>query len=87
MIGKLYKHNNEWCIRYFDYIDRSLSLHPDDVQQIIKDSLIFDNIEARIAAYPEVEFEIVNSDNGAMSFTEAYQSKQYAKLIKNEASD
>lgn len=34
-------------------------LHPDDVKQINADAQVFDNIEARIAAYPEVEFEIV----------------------------
>ena len=36
------------------------SLHPDDVKQINADAQVFDNIEARIAAYPEVEFEIID---------------------------
>jgi hypothetical protein len=38
-----------------------LPLHPDDVKQIEEDSKTFDNIEARIAAYPDVDFEIVIS--------------------------
>lgn len=44
------------------------TLHPDDVKQINADGQVFDNIEARIAAYPDVEFEIIN---------------EYAKLLTN----
>ena len=69
MTGKLIKLNNKWVIKYVDsgmthinYYD----LHPDDVKQIEEDSYLFDNIEARIAAYPDVEFEKVS---------------EYAKLI------
>lgn len=36
------------------------TLHPDDVKQINADAQVFDNIEARIAAYPDVEFDIVD---------------------------
>jgi hypothetical protein len=36
----------------------SIPLDPYDQNQIEKDAQIFDNIEARIAAYPDVEFEI-----------------------------
>ena len=36
----------------------SLPLHPADVEQIEADSKRFDNIEARIAAWPDVEFTI-----------------------------
>lgn len=38
-----------------------LPLHPDDVKQIEKDSLVFDNIEARIKCYPNVDFEIIEN--------------------------
>ena len=52
-------------------------LHPDDVKQINRDAQVFDNIEARIAAYPEVEFDwcvIVQPDG---------KGKEYAKLVNN----
>ena len=58
------------------YCGESLPLHPDDVKQIQQDAQVFDNIEARIAAYPEVEFDwcvIVNHDTG--------KGVEYAKLI------
>jgi hypothetical protein len=38
----------------------SIPLHPDDVKQINRDGQVFDNIDARIAAYPDVEFDIVD---------------------------
>jgi hypothetical protein len=55
-----------WVVWYNDtpvggnvsFVD-SLPLHPDDVKQIEEDSKVFDNIEARITAYPDVEFDIV----------------------------
>jgi len=87
MKGKLHKITGDWYVQYTHntnsklYGKGNLPLHPADVEQIAKDSLIFDNIEGRIAAYPEVDFEIVSLDNGAMSFTEGYVSKTYAKLI------
>lgn len=59
--------------------NKSFPLHPDDVKQINKDSLVFDNIEARIAAYPYVEFEI--EKEYIDSTTNQVQS--YAKLINN----
>jgi hypothetical protein len=61
----------------------SLPLHPDDVKQIQEDSQRFDNIEARIAAYPDVEFEIeeVYNKNDQVG----YRYLNYAKLIKEEA--
>jgi hypothetical protein len=66
--GTLTKTEQGWTIRYFDtgkahdimYCGESLPLHPDNVKEIEIDSMIFDNIEARIAAYPDVEFEIVD---------------------------
>lgn len=64
-------------------------LHPDDVKQINADAQVFDNIEARIAAYPEVEFEIAryckyhNSDpskNSVCTLDCGYEEVSYAKL-------
>jgi hypothetical protein len=55
----------------------SIPLHPDDVKQINRDAQVFDNIEARIAAYPDVEFDwcvIVQPDG---------KGKEYAKLLNN----
>lgn len=61
MTGKLRKKNQEWEVVY-EVMDgkQSLPLHPHDVKQIEKDSQIFDNIEARIANNPRVQFEIVD---------------------------
>ena len=42
-----------------DYTNEFFQLHPDDIEQILEDSKIFDNLEARIASNPVVEFEIV----------------------------
>jgi len=73
-----------WVVWYNDtpvggnvsFVD-SLPLHPDDVKEIEEDSKIFDNIEARIAAYPEVEFEIVTEwENGEVGVN----GLTYAKL-------
>ena len=63
MTGKLIKLNNKWVIKYVDFGMTHINyydLHPDDVKQIEEDSYLFDNIEARIAAYPDVEFEKVS---------------------------
>jgi hypothetical protein len=57
-----------WVVWYNDtpvggnisFVD-SLPLHPDDVKQIEKDSLVFNNIEARIKCYSDVEFEIIEN--------------------------
>lgn len=66
MKGLLYKdHNGQWMVRAITAVPiigpvttYELKLHPDDVLQINEDDRIFDNIEARIAAYPNVEFEV-----------------------------
>ena len=55
------------------------SLHPDDVKQINRDAQVFDNIEARIAAYPEVEFEIVKE----YIDSHTNQVQAYAKLLNH----
>jgi hypothetical protein len=69
MKGTLHKTDQGWAVKYEDILQlfpltqygiKVLPLHPDDVKEIEEDSKIFDNIEARIAAYPEVEFEIVD---------------------------
>jgi hypothetical protein len=58
-----------------------LPLHPDDVKEIEQDAKIFDNIEARIAAYPDVEFEVqtiaIGTDESDVIDCDV------AKLIKN----
>jgi len=56
MIGKIQKIDNSWVITSND-ID--YPLHPIDVTQIKRDSLIFDDIEGRIACYPMVMFKLV----------------------------
>jgi hypothetical protein len=85
--GKLTKIESEWMVRYdvhqkdYDYplpAYNFLQLHPDDVKQINEDAKVFDNIEARIAAYPEVCFEIVSYD-GTTKISEGWNG--YAKLI------
>ena len=62
MKGKLLKINNQWKVSYIDSQGTSklLPLHPFDVQMISEQEKIFDNIEARISANPDVEFGIEN---------------------------
>ena len=67
MKGKIEKTEEGWNVMYDQRTwqdpsaeDGMLPLHPDDVKQINADAQVFDNIEARIAAYPDVEFEIVD---------------------------
>ena len=83
MKGIIKKTDKGWNVLYTQCVpkrivtewNKSLPLHPDDVKQINKDAQVFDNIEARIAAYPEVEFDwcvIVQPDG---------KGKEYAKLI------
>jgi hypothetical protein len=85
--GKLTKIESEWVVRYdvfqkdYNYLLPAynfLQLHPDDVKQINEDAKVFDNIEARIAAYPEVCFEIISYD-GTTKIFEGWNG--YAKLI------
>jgi hypothetical protein len=87
MKGKLIKTEGRWVVRHPAYIpphEYELPLHPDDVKQIQRDSERFDNIEARIAGYPDVEFEIVkeNVDTGALEAP--YIEVNFAKLIESE---
>jgi len=83
MKGILQKTGQGWVIRYDKRTwqdpsaeDGEIPLHPADVEQINKDSQVFDNIEARIVAYPEVEFMIVNKLWGVND-----DIISYAKLI------
>ena len=73
-----------WVVWYNDtpiggnisFVD-SLPLCLSDIKEIEADAQIFDNIEARISAYPDCEFEIITIDNGDNGI-------RYAKLIKDE---
>ena len=65
MKGLIKKTNGEWFVEYKMEVPtpighkswwETLPLHPDDVEQIEKDAQVFDNIEARIACYPDVDF-------------------------------
>jgi hypothetical protein len=66
MKGLLVKRETGWMVKLFDtekahnvtYCKGSWPLHPYDCHQIQEDSKRFDNIEARIAAYPDVDFRI-----------------------------
>lgn len=82
MKGILKKTQSGWIVNYDYTVNKNdwctLPLHPADVEQINKDSQVFDNIEARIAAYPEIEFEIVTEwDNGEVGVN----GLTYAKLL------
>lgn len=60
MKGRLLKANDQWLVTY-NYstgIFRTLPLNPYDVQTIEDQEKVFDDMEARISAYPDVEFEI-----------------------------
>jgi len=85
MKGKVYKSEDKgWVVKYSftpynDYVvyQREILLHPDDVCDLIDLNNVFDNIEARVAAHPEVEFNwcvIVDHDTG--------KGVEYAKLVK-----
>lgn len=72
MKGKLHKSEyNVWLVKYEE---EDLQLHPDDVNQILKLSEIFDSIESRIYSDPIVEFEII--ENKKMDGV-----VKYAKLV------
>jgi hypothetical protein len=60
MKGRLLKADGKWLVSYNDSqgIFKLLPLHPFDAQMISEQEKIFDNIEARISAYPDIEFGI-----------------------------
>jgi hypothetical protein len=82
MKGKIRKSNRGWVVD--QEVKKGLQarlintylLHPYDIQVIEEQAQVFDNIEARIATYPDVHFEIVNEfdNNGPEHFP------KYAKL-------
>jgi len=62
MKGELIKSEHGWMISYTENGEaKGVSLHHDDVDYIRELEFTFDNIEARIAANPIVEFEIVEN--------------------------
>lgn len=81
MKGKLIKKENTWYVMRIEEGDWETyyPLHPTDVDKINEDSLVFDNIEARISNNPEVEFILskvaMSNDIGKLYITD------YAKLI------
>jgi len=94
MKGILRKIDNKWMVQYIghpiDILDGNeslvnyLPLHPDDVKQIEEDGRVFDDIESRIRAYPNVDFvfyEIWEEVDGNTDIT------TYAKLIKKDVVD
>ena len=89
MKGTLYKNKStgEWIVRTLlispmvgPYGFRDLRLHPDSIAQMEEDEKIFDNLEARIAAYPEVEYEVYTIATGNSEFD--ILDEDVAKLIK-----
>jgi hypothetical protein len=93
MKGKLIKDYEGWWVQHkakgldgnLEYIAESM-LHPDDVKQIEEDAKVFDNIEARIAAYPNVEFEMVTEVVASVGNSEEQDeyTVSYAKLIPSK---
>ena len=84
MVGTIRKTEKGWMVEY--KVDENtpighkswwekILLHPDDVRQINEDAKVFDNIEARISAYPDVDFYIWE------------QSTKYAKLYSRPQID
>jgi hypothetical protein len=60
MRGELVKRDDKWYIKRIEEGDWETyyELHPDDVEQIKQDALVFDDIEARIKAWPDTPFTI-----------------------------
>jgi hypothetical protein len=85
MKGELIKTEQGWMVLrcvgdgVAEVWEERIPLHPEDVKQINRDAQVFDNIEARIAAYPEVEFEIVKE----YIDSHTNQVQKYAKLVNN----
>ena len=89
MKGTLYKNKStgEWIVRTLlispmvgPYGFRDLRLHPDSIKQMEEDEQIFDNLEARVAAYPEVEYEVHTIATGKSEWD--VLDEDVAKLIK-----
>lgn len=83
MKGRIFKTEDYgWLVAYNDAegLFRTRQLHPDNVNEILEWEKVFDNIEARISAHPDVEFEMVEHQK-MDGVTE------YAKLIYEDLSD
>jgi hypothetical protein len=62
MKGELIKSTHGWMISYIENGEhKGISLHYDDIEFIEETKFTFNDIEARIAANPIVEFEIVEN--------------------------
>jgi len=96
MKGTLYKNETtgEWMVRHVMVSPivgpcgfRDLRLHPDSLKQMNEDDKVFDNLEARVAAYPHVEFEVHTIATGASELE--ILDEDVAKLLPNtqEAND
>lgn len=79
MKGTLQKNkDNQWSVTISSVSKESLDeyqLHPDDVNELIDINNIFDNLEARIAANPEIDFDVVECQK-------MNDIVKYAKLVK-----
>jgi hypothetical protein len=90
MIGTLTKLKEGWYVKFFEdgtVIHTYLPLHPDDVKQINRDAQVFDNIEARIAAYPNVEFDILIEEETSEHYAKLIPSKEQQKQLITEIMD
>jgi hypothetical protein len=62
MKGELIKSGHGWMISYIENGEhKGISLHHDDIEFIEQTKFTFDDIEATIAANPEVTFEIIEN--------------------------
>jgi hypothetical protein len=94
MKGVLRKIDNKWMVQYIGHpIDvlggnhslvNYVPLHPDDVKQIEEDSKVFDDIESRIRAYPNVDFVFYDVWKEVDGYTHI---TTHAKLIKKNVVD
>lgn len=90
MKGTLNKYLDEWGVLWNCAIPtyapsrQWTPLHPDDKKQIEQDSLVFDNIEARIAANPEVEFHFHQVWEEVDGETKITKTAKLGPVPKNE---
>ena len=60
MTGKMHMSEDGWIINYKENdVDKTIPVHPDDIDTIDQLRDIFDNIEARITANDSIEFIII----------------------------
>jgi hypothetical protein len=95
MKGKLIYDQDGWWVQHAatspdgtEYFQADTMLHPDDVKFLEDCSLWFDNIEGKVIANPDVEFEMVTET--AMSVGNSEEQDEYtiryAKLIPSKES-